>query len=45
VKSPPTPLSGVVSEVIRRLAAEALPEWWRVRRAEGNRRFGTGKEG
>jgi NAD-dependent deacetylase len=41
----PTPLSGLVSEVIRRPAAEALPEWWRVWWAEGNRRFGTGKKG
>ncbi len=41
----PTPLSDVADEVIRRLAAEALPEWWRVWWSEGKRRPDWGKKG
>jgi len=33
----PTPLSDLVHESIRLPAAAALPDWWRVWRAKGNR--------
>jgi NAD-dependent deacetylase len=41
----PTPLSSAVDRAIRGPAAVALPEWWRVWMAEGNRQPGANKKG